>query len=85
MTIASFTVWIFGSIASLVNVGLAALVARYVGAGRQDGARYVANQGIRGAVVLALLMAGLGWFLAPLGFQLAGEFFPVCVDSRTIG
>lgn len=72
MTINSFTVWIYGSLASLVNVGLSSLVARYVGAGRESGARYVASQGMRGAVTFALVLAGVGWFLAPVAFSISG-------------
>ncbi len=71
LSIAWYAVWIFGALASLLSVGLTALVARYVGAGRQAGARYVGSQGIRGAVGFAVVLAAAGWFLAPSVFALA--------------
>lgn len=72
LSISTFTVWIYGSLASLVGVGITALVARYCGAGREDGARYVALQGLLGGVVFSVLLAGVGWLLAPLVFEAAG-------------
>ena len=70
--IASFTVWIYGSLGSLLIVGLTAIVGRYCGAGRFAGACYTGSQGLRGAIWLAGLCSVAGYFLAPLFFQLAG-------------
>ena len=81
MTISSFTVWIFGSCASLVNVGLGSIVARYVGRGRELGARYVASQGLRCAFSFALVLAVIGWFVAPLAFKLSQAEAVVAADG----
>ena len=70
--VASFTVWIFGSLGSLLIVGLTAIVGRYQGAGRKDAAGYTASQGLRGALGLAGICAVAGYFLAPWFFVLAG-------------
>ena len=48
--IASFTVWIYGSLGSLLIVGLTAVVGRYCGAGRFASACYTGSQGLRGAI-----------------------------------
>ena len=45
LTISWFTVWIFSSLGSLIDVGLTALVGRYVGAGKIAGAAYAAPVG----------------------------------------
>lgn len=70
--VASFTVWIYGSLGSLLIVGLTAIVGRYCGAGRLAGACYTGSQGLRGAIWLAGICSLAGYFLAPLFFQLAG-------------
>ncbi len=72
LSISIFAVWIFGSLAALLSVGLSALVARYVGAGRQAGARYVASQGIRGSVALGVICGIAGLLLAPTLFAAVG-------------
>jgi len=64
--VATLSVWLFAGLGALVGMGLTALVARYVGAGRGVAAAYVANQGLRWAAALGVLAAGVGWVLAPL-------------------
>ena len=73
LSIAAFTVWIFGSVTALLGMGLTALIARYVGSRRLDAARYVAYQGILGAVGLGFVTAVVGWFLAPSVFSLVSD------------
>ena len=70
--IASFTVWIYNSLGSLLVVGLTAIVGRYCGAGRAEAPRYTASQGLRGAIWLGGFCAVGGYFLAPYFFLLAG-------------
>jgi putative MATE family efflux protein len=72
LSIAGFTIWIHNSLAALVAVGLTALVARYRGAGRPEAASYVASQGLRSAVALAIVLGILGGAAAPLIFRAAG-------------
>ena len=81
MTISSFSVWIFGSAASLVNVGLGSLIARYVGRGRELGAQYMASQGMRCAFSFALVLAVIGWFFAPFAFRLSQAQEVVAADG----
>ena len=70
--VSSFTVWIYGSLGSLLIAGLTGVVGRYTGAGKGDSASYSASQGLRGAFWLAGICAAAGYFLAPLFFSLAG-------------
>lgn len=70
LSIASFMVWIFGSITSLVGIGLTSLVARYVGQRHLAGARYIAHQGLLGALALGVLTAIIGWVAAPVVYAL---------------
>lgn len=71
--VASFTVWIYGSLGSLLIVGLTGVVGRYCGARKPAAARYTASQGLRGALWLGGICAVLGYFLAPYFFRLAGS------------
>jgi putative MATE family efflux protein len=71
LAVSTNTVWLFGGFSALVSMGLGAVVARYVGAGRLDGARYAASQGLRWAGAMGLVSAVLGWFGAPLVFEIA--------------
>jgi putative MATE family efflux protein len=71
LSVSTNTVWMFAGLAALVSMGLGALVARYVGAGRRDAARYVALQGVRWAAALGAASAVLGWFGAPWVFDAA--------------
>lgn len=75
--VASFTVWIYGSLGSLLIAGLTGVVGRYVGGGRIASASYSASQGLRGAFWLAAICAAAGYFLAPLFLNLAGVVDPV--------
>ena len=75
--VASFTVWIYGSLGSLLIAGLTGVVGRYVGGGRSASASYSASQGLRGAFWLAGICAAAGYFLAPLFLNLAGVVDPV--------
>jgi putative MATE family efflux protein len=72
LSIATFLVWAHNSVAQVLVVGLAALVGRYVGAGRLPAARYVGLQGVRWAWVLAAGVAAVGWPLAPAVFSATG-------------
>jgi putative MATE family efflux protein len=72
LSVSTNTVWLFHGFAALVSMGLGALVARYAGAGRRDGAGYAALQGVRWAAALGTASAVLGWFGAPLVFDAAG-------------
>ncbi len=71
ISVSRVTVWMFASLGTLVGIGLTALVARYVGAGRPDAARYVGGQGLRWSVVIGLLAGAAGWFLTPFVFTVA--------------
>ena len=66
LSVAMFGTWAFGALSGLSGTGLAALVGRYVGAGREDAARYVASHGLRFAAFFGLVVGGLGMALAPL-------------------
>ncbi len=66
LSVAMFGTWAFGALSGLSDSGLAALVGRYVGAGRGDAARYVAMHGVRFAVVFGLVVGCLGMACAPL-------------------
>jgi len=68
LTISTVSVWAFAAIGWFVAMGLTALIARYSGAARTAGARYVGAQGLRWAAALGLLCGLAGWFLAPLFF-----------------
>ncbi|MEM7232674.1 MAG: MATE family efflux transporter, partial [Planctomycetota bacterium] len=78
LSIATFTRWVFSSVASLVGTGLTALVARYVGAGRLTAAAYVGFQGIIGALLLSVVVAVIGYGYAPVVFDLVSD------DQRVI-
>ena len=71
ISVARVTVWMFGALGVLMGVGLTALVARYVGAGRSDGARYVGGQGLRWSTVIGILAGAAGWVLTPFVFTAA--------------
>lgn len=68
LAISCLSVWIFAALGWLVGMGLTALVARYLGAGRRGAAAYIATQGLRWALALGVVSAVAGWFLAPLLF-----------------
>jgi putative MATE family efflux protein len=71
LSVATFSVWALLALTGLVSVGLASLVGRYAGAGRPDAARYVAAQGYRLALLLAVVVAGAGWVSAPLVYDVS--------------
>lgn len=71
MTISQLSVWVFAALGWLVGMGLTAVVARYLGAGRAAAGAYVAGQGVRWALALGAVGAVGGWFLAPLLFASA--------------
>jgi putative MATE family efflux protein len=73
LSVATFSTWAFNALSSLVGVGLSALVARYVGAGRPGSAAWVASQGLRWAVALWALVAALGVAVAPWIFEEVGS------------
>ncbi len=68
VSLATVSTWVFASLGGLVAMGITALVARYGGAGQEEGGRYVGAQGLRWAVVLGLAAGVVGWFVAPLFF-----------------
>jgi len=72
LSIAGFTVWIHNALAALAAVGVTAIIARYRGAGRDPGARYIASQGLRGAFALALVFGCIGAAAAGPVFRAAG-------------
>jgi putative MATE family efflux protein len=72
LSVATFGVWAYNGVTLVLAVGLAALVGRYAGAGREGAARWVGLQGLRWAWPVALVAAVLGWLLAPPAFDLAG-------------
>ena len=72
LSVATFGVWGLSASLTLLGVGLGALVGRYVGAGRDRAARWVAMQGMRWAWVVAAIVAIAGFALAPLLFAVAG-------------
>ena len=72
LTVATFGVWGLSASLMLLGVGLGALVGRYVGAGRDGAARWVALQGVRWAWVIAGIVAIVGCVVAPLLFAVAG-------------
>ncbi len=65
LAIASVSVWMFAALGALVGTGVTALVARYVGVGREDAAAYVGFQGLLGAVAFGLATGAAGLVLAP--------------------
>jgi putative MATE family efflux protein len=77
LSISTVTVWIYGALAGLVGIGLTALVARYVGAGRPGAARYVAAQGLGWAAAVGLVVGLLGALATPLAFRLVDAEPPV--------
>ncbi|MDF1701042.1 MAG: MATE family efflux transporter [Planctomycetota bacterium] len=70
--VATISVWLFVAIGWAFAMGLTALVGRYVGARRPDASGYVASQGLRWGTAIGVLCIGIGWFLAPVVFRLAG-------------
>ncbi|MDJ0976459.1 MAG: MATE family efflux transporter [Planctomycetota bacterium] len=71
LSLAAISTWFYMALGVLIGIGLTALVARYVGAGKEAGARYVASQGMRWGVGVGLLGAAIGWVGAPLLFHVA--------------
>lgn len=72
MTVSTIAVWMFAALGWLVSMGLTSLIARYVGAARNDAARYVASQGLRWAFATGLVAGVIGCVAAPLFFDIAG-------------
>ena len=71
VAVAMFAAWAFLSLAQLTSSGAAALVARYVGAGKEAAARYSASQGLRWSWALAAATAAAGIALAPQVYAIA--------------
>lgn len=80
LTVSTVSVWIYISLGILIAIGLGALVARYVGAGRQAAAQYVGSQGLRWSLVVGVLGAGLGYVGAPWLFE-AAQAAPAVADQ----
>lgn len=66
----AFVLWSLGALTGSVSVGVSAMLARRVGEGRAEGAASVVRQGVLLAVVGSLLVALIGWPLAPWAFEL---------------
>ena len=71
LSIGSFCMWIYTSIAALIGVGLNSLVARYVGARRPGAAAYVGFQGFWAAALIGGLTALVSWHAAAAVYTLA--------------
>ena len=67
---ASFVLWGLEALALAVSVGLTAVVSRRVGEEDNEGLQRVVRQGLSLAAVAGVLVAGVGWFLAPVPFVL---------------
>lgn len=65
LAVAMFGVWALGALSALPSAGIGAVVGRYVGAGREGAARYVAANGLRFAALVGLLVGGVGLLFAP--------------------
>ena len=60
------TFWMLASLGQVFSTGATAVVARRVGEKRYDDARHAATQGMRGALLAALVVGGIGVAVAPL-------------------
>ncbi len=69
---AAFVLWSLGALTGSVSIGVSALLARRVGEGEAAKAETVVRQGVLLAVVGSVLIAFIGWPLAPGFFQLMG-------------
>jgi len=65
VTLMAYVLWLTWGVSSVVATGATAMVARFVGAGRQKNARWVANQAVLLGAVFAILVATGGWLLGP--------------------
>jgi len=59
------TFWMLASLGQVFSTGATAVVARRVGEKRYDDARHAATQGMRGALLAALVVGGIGVAVAP--------------------
>jgi len=82
IAVSMITVWMFAALGTLVGVGLTALVARYVGAGRPDAARYVGRQGLLWSGAIGLVAGVVGWALTPYVFT-AANAAPAVAEAGT--
>lgn len=73
LSVATFTRWIFSSIAGLAVTGVTALTARAVGAGRLSEASWLGFQGLTASCAIAVLIAIAGWFGAPVVYTLVTD------------
>ena len=72
LSVASVSVWAYHAVGALLGIGLSAIVARYAGAGRRQGAKYAASQGMRWAAALGCAGAIAGIAVAKWIFEAAG-------------
>ncbi|HOD65791.1 MAG TPA: MATE family efflux transporter [candidate division Zixibacteria bacterium] len=74
LTTSMVTVWTMFSAVSVISVGVAALVARHIGAGNPGQAAFFARQGMGMGVLFAIAAALAAWVLTPpfLRFMQAG-------------
>ena len=56
----SSTTWLFGGLISAVTVGFSVQTAHRIGAGEEEEARAAMRQGLRTALLISLVMAGVG-------------------------
>jgi len=75
VTTSMVVIWSMWSLMSLITVGIAAIVARYIGARDTDTAAHFARQGFLMALIVGLSLAVAGYLYTPfaLRFMEAGE------------
>lgn len=60
----SSSTWLFGSMCSAVNVGFTVQIAHAIGAGNEEKARGIVRQGLVAALILSVLLSGLGVYVS---------------------
>ncbi|MFH0930660.1 MAG: MATE family efflux transporter [Candidatus Zixiibacteriota bacterium] len=67
-----FVIWIIYSLASIISVGVVALISRSMGAKDPEQAGYISSQAFQFAILAASLLTLIGIILAPQFFYLMG-------------
>lgn len=65
LTTSAVTIWTMFSVISIVAVGVTALVARQIGAGKPEQAAFFARQGLGMGVILAIIASIAAYLLTP--------------------
>jgi putative MATE family efflux protein len=81
IAVGGLMLWALQAISTLVATGASAVVGRYVGAGREPGARYVASQAVRWSIVVGLVTGAIVVAAARLPFTQTN----VSADATAIG